>query len=426
MPQRFLIELPAAQTIFVDVVPQAYQLANIHPSPASGDGNPVEMPPFEIIPGIVPDLAAGQNLGAVDFVQTFQAAGHVHRVAQDGIRETFRRAYIADENFAAVEPHSGAKSNHLSILPLRKFLKPDECGPAGEIFMVEKLLRSVEKTKQAVPDEFIDGSGMLAQPARENLEVGGQLMDENIGRDLFAVRGKSLDIGKENRKPPDFASENGFLSGGKKPAHEIVGDLRRGQPPQPASGNLTLGCLSGQNRESRFFIQQQEDRAMDHNRFASRKVCVWFFALTAGSVLLLGMRPVNAQTVGACITKQGTCEWTVEQDCVDSGRTYLGDAATCDEGDTTGLTPQSQPTGGGALCCRYANVGATPEKPCKEGLTCPTPGTPIVTDIRCEVRKCPNSFDLRLFCLNSNGMKEPGHKCTREVTGPTCGPCKTT
>jgi hypothetical protein len=165
---------------------------------------------------------------------------------------------------------------------------------------------------------------------------------------------------------------------------------------------------------------------MDHNGFASRKAWVWFFALTACSVLLLGIRPVNAQTVGACITDQGTCEWTLEQDCVGSGRTYLGDAANCDEGDTMGLTPQSQPTGGGPLCCRYANVGATPEKDCKQGLTCPAPGTPVVTDIRCEERKCPNSFDLRLFCLNSKGMKEHGHKCTREVSGPTCGPCKTT
>src|SRR5260370_22275884 len=108
------------------------------------------------------------------------------------------------------------------------------------------------------------------------------------------------------------------------------------------------------------FRQHKKDRAMDLNGFGSRKACVWFFALAVSRFVLLGTRPVNAQTVGACITQQGTCEWSLEQDCVDSGLTYLGDAATCDEGDTTDLTPQSQATGGGPLCCRYANVGATP------------------------------------------------------------------
>ena len=58
------------------------------------------------------------------------------------------------------------------------------------------------------------------------------------------------------------------------------------------------------------------------------------------------------------------------------------------EGDTS-LTPQSQPTGGGALCCRYANVGATPIEQCTNRLTCPTPGTPLITDIRCETQRCP-------------------------------------
>jgi len=59
-----------------------------------------------------------------------------------------------------------------------------------------------------------------------------------------------------------------------------------------------------------------------------------------------------------------------------------------DEGDTS-LTTQSQPTGGGALCCRYANVGATPIEQCTNRLTCPTPGTPLITDIRCETQRCP-------------------------------------
>jgi hypothetical protein len=163
---------------------------------------------------------------------------------------------------------------------------------------------------------------------------------------------------------------------------------------------------------------------MNVDGFALRKACVRFFALTACSFLLLGMRSVNAQTVGACITGQGRCEWTAEQDCADSGGTYQGDAATCDGGDNLQL-PDPAPTGS-PLCCRYANVGATPEKACKEGLTCPTPGTPVVTDIRCEERKCPATLDLRLICLNSQGNKEPGHKCTRELTGPTCGSCTTT
>ena len=98
--------------------------------------------------------------------------------------------------------------------------------------MVGNFLRCVEKTEQAVPDEFIDGSGMLAQPARKNLEVNGQVMDKNIGRDLFAMGCKSFDIGKENSKPADFASESRFFSAGEKPAHEIVGHIldKRAQP----------------------------------------------------------------------------------------------------------------------------------------------------------------------------------------------------
>ena len=75
-------------------------------------------------PACSPDLAAGQNLSPIDFVEIFQAAGHVHGVAQDGIGETFRRADIPNKNFAAVQSHSRAKRNRLSSLPQCDFLSP--------------------------------------------------------------------------------------------------------------------------------------------------------------------------------------------------------------------------------------------------------------------------------------------------------------
>jgi len=94
-----------------------------------------------------------------------------------------------------------------------------------------------------------------------------------------------------------------------------------------------------------------------------------------------------------------------------------------DEGDTS-LTPQSQPTGGGALCCQYANVGATPIEQCTNRLTCPTPGTPIITDIRCETQRCPATRNIRVHCLTSNGSQAgPGFKCIRELSGASCGAC---
>ncbi len=42
MPQRLLVELSVVQTVLVDAVPQAHQLANIHAVLASDDGNPIE------------------------------------------------------------------------------------------------------------------------------------------------------------------------------------------------------------------------------------------------------------------------------------------------------------------------------------------------------------------------------------------------
>jgi len=75
-----------------------------------------------------------------------------------------------------------------------------------------------------------------------------------------------------------------------------------------------------------------------------------------------------------------------------------------DEGDTS-LTPQSQATGGGPLCCRSANVAARPERDCQRGLTCPTPGTPLITDIRCETQRCPPTKLMRFYCLLSNGSQ---------------------
>jgi hypothetical protein len=49
---------------------------------------------------------------------------------------------------------------------------------------------------------------------------------------------------------------------------------------------------------------------MSSNICALRKACLRVFALTATCFLLLGMRPVSAQTIGACVTQEGTCEWT--------------------------------------------------------------------------------------------------------------------
>src|ERR1700720_243949 len=107
--------------------------------------------------------------------------------------------------------------------------------------MVNNLLRGIEKTEQAVSDEFIDGSGMLAQLARKNLEVNGQVMDKNIGWDLFAMGGKSFDIGEENGEPADFASEDRFFFTEEKPAYEIVGHIlnKRAQPRFHAIGGIT-------------------------------------------------------------------------------------------------------------------------------------------------------------------------------------------
>ena len=61
MFQRFLVELPVVQTIFVDVIPQAHQLVNIQAAFASDDGNPVEMPPFEVISRTLPDSALART-----------------------------------------------------------------------------------------------------------------------------------------------------------------------------------------------------------------------------------------------------------------------------------------------------------------------------------------------------------------------------
>ena len=167
---------------------------------------------------------------------------------------------------------------------------------------------------------------------------------------------------------------------------------------------------------------------MSSNICALRKACLRVFALTATCFLLLGMRPVSAQTIGACVTQEGTCEWTPDQDCLKFGGTYVGDSVTCDEGSSTSATSQSplvEPSpeasaSPGPFCCQYANVGATPVKDCKAGLTCPSPGTPVFTDIRCETRACPATVNVEFHCLNSTGGTEKGHKCERTILTPTC------
>ena len=64
------------------------------------------------------------------------------------------------------------------------------------------------------------------------------------------MRCKSLDIGKENSKPPDFAPENSFFSAGQKPAHEVIGHKldKRAQPRFHAIGGIAKLVDLAQNR----------------------------------------------------------------------------------------------------------------------------------------------------------------------------------
>ena len=124
--------------------------------------------------------------------------------------------------------------------------------------MVGDLFRCVEKAEQAVSDKFINSSGMLAQPAREDLEIFGQVMNKNIGGDLLAMCRESLDIGKKmvSRR----ISRPIEASAGEEPAHDIIRDKldERAQPRLHPIGRIAQLIDLLHNRMGHFLRDEVE------------------------------------------------------------------------------------------------------------------------------------------------------------------------
>ncbi len=109
MGQRRFVEIAVATAGFPDLVFEAHQLVNFHAADTPGDADAIEMTPFEIGPGMFAHVAADEDLRAVNLVEIFEPAGHVDHIAEDGVGQAFRRADIADENVAAMQPDAGAE-----------------------------------------------------------------------------------------------------------------------------------------------------------------------------------------------------------------------------------------------------------------------------------------------------------------------------
>ena len=81
----------------------AQQLAYQRATGAPHDRHPVERSPLELGARRGAQVVAAQDLGAVHFRESFQAAGQVHGVAGDGVLEALRRADVADDDLARVQ-----------------------------------------------------------------------------------------------------------------------------------------------------------------------------------------------------------------------------------------------------------------------------------------------------------------------------------
>ena len=70
------------------------------------------------------NLFAGDDAGAIDFVEALQAAGEIDRISKNGVVQPCRGTDVSNPDRTGVQPDSGSQGGEISLPPVgSQFLK---------------------------------------------------------------------------------------------------------------------------------------------------------------------------------------------------------------------------------------------------------------------------------------------------------------
>ncbi len=154
------------------------------------------------------------EIGAVDFVNAFEAGGDIHGVPYDGEGFCGIRTDRADDRFAGGEGHADleagdvpAQAGDLGKIFLNfgkggTHIEAGEAGVAGVGFTIGE--GAGPERHDGVADEFIHDAMVVADDLGCRREVSVEEVDESIGGELLPDGAETGNIGEEDGNPAAF------------------------------------------------------------------------------------------------------------------------------------------------------------------------------------------------------------------------------